>query len=79
LAVRRERAGLGAGDSVTWRDDVPAGLLHFERPGFACTVNTTGTAVRIPAPGAVLLASSPVTVADGEIELPADCTVWWAA
>ncbi|WP_353940966.1 alpha-amylase family glycosyl hydrolase [Streptomyces sp. HUAS MG91] len=77
LAVRRAQAGLGAGDSVTWRDDVPAGLLHFERPGFACTVNTTGTAVRIPAPGTVLLASDPVTVEDGQIELPADRTVWW--
>ncbi|MFE6889165.1 glycoside hydrolase family 13 protein [Streptomyces sp. NPDC057694] len=77
LAVRRAQAGLGAGDSVAWHDDTPAGLLHFERPGFACTVNTTATPVRIPAPGTVLLASSPVTVEDGVIELPADCTVWW--
>ncbi|WP_372350638.1 glycoside hydrolase family 13 protein [Streptomyces sp. KL116D] len=79
LALRRETAGLGAGESVTWHDGAPAGLLHFERPGFACTVNTTGAPVRVPAPGTVLLASSPVEVTDGEIELPADCTVWWAA
>ncbi|MER5948005.1 glycoside hydrolase family 13 protein [Streptomyces sp. NPDC001904] len=79
LTLRREQAGLGAGAEVTWREDAPAGVLHFERPGFACTVNTTGAAVRIPAPGTVLLASSPVTVEDDTIELPADCTVWWAA
>ncbi|MYW63413.1 DUF3459 domain-containing protein [Streptomyces sp. SID8379] len=79
LAVRRERPGLGAGDSVTWRDDVPAGVLHFERPGFACTVNTTATPVRIAAPGTVLLASGPVAPADGHLDLPADTTVWWAA
>ncbi|MER5946870.1 glycoside hydrolase family 13 protein [Streptomyces sp. NPDC001904] len=78
LSVRREQAGLGAGDSVTWHQGVPAGVLHFERPAFACTVNTTGAAVRITAPGTVLLASSPVTVEDDTIELPADCTVWWS-
>ncbi|MYW70465.1 DUF3459 domain-containing protein [Streptomyces sp. SID8379] len=79
LAVRRERPGLGAGAEVTWREDAPAGVLHFERPGFACTVNTTGVPVRIAAPGTVLLSSSPVTVEDGELDLPADSTVWWAA
>ncbi|MYT75091.1 MULTISPECIES: glycoside hydrolase family 13 protein [unclassified Streptomyces] len=79
LTLRRAQTGLGAGAEVTWREDAPAGVLHFERPGFACTVNTTGAAVRIPAPGTVLLASGPVTVDDGTIELPADCTVWWAA
>ncbi|MEV5612530.1 glycoside hydrolase family 13 protein [Streptomyces sp. NPDC052225] len=77
LATRRAHAGLGAGDSVKWHDEVPAGLLSFERPGFACTVNTTGAPVRIPAPGTVLLSSAPVTVEDGHIDLPADTTVWW--
>ncbi|MFE1971691.1 glycoside hydrolase family 13 protein [Streptomyces hygroscopicus] len=78
LAVRRELPGLGAGTDVTWHDELPAGILRFDRPGFACTVNTTGTAVRIAAPGRVLLASGPVTVADGRLDLPADTTVWWA-
>ncbi|WP_064455461.1 glycoside hydrolase family 13 protein [Streptomyces hygroscopicus] len=78
LAVRRKLPGLGAGTDVTWHDELPAGILRFDRPGFACTVNTTGTAVRIAAPGRVLLASGPVTVADGRLDLPADTTVWWA-
>ncbi|GLV76020.1 glycoside hydrolase family 13 protein [Streptomyces hygroscopicus] len=78
LAVRRELPGLGAGTDVTWHDELPAGILRFDRPGFACTVNTTGAAVRIAAPGRVLLASGPVTVADGRLDLPADTTVWWA-
>ncbi|MFJ9173309.1 glycoside hydrolase family 13 protein [Streptomyces sp. NPDC102360] len=77
LALRRTTPGLGAGDGVKWHGDAPEGVLHFERPGFACTVNTTGTAVHIPAPGTVLLASAPVTVADGSLDLPADTTVWW--
>ncbi|MET9498705.1 DUF3459 domain-containing protein, partial [Streptomyces sp. NPDC006552] len=67
----------GAGADVRWRDDAPEGLLHFERPGFACTVNTTGSPARLPAPGRVLLSSGPVAVEDGSVELPADTTVWW--
>ncbi|WP_425826196.1 glycoside hydrolase family 13 protein [Streptomyces fractus] len=78
LAVRRAQPGLGAGSEVTWHEEAPEGLLHFERPGFACTVNTTGTPVRIAAPGTVLLASGPVEVTGGELDLPADSTVWWA-
>ncbi|WP_406001267.1 glycoside hydrolase family 13 protein [Streptomyces sp. NBC_00829] len=78
LTARREHPALGAGDAVEWLD-APEGLLAFRREGgFVCTVNTTGTAVRIPAPGRVLLASSAVSVSDGEVELPADTTVWWA-
>ncbi|MFJ8948783.1 glycoside hydrolase family 13 protein [Streptomyces sp. NPDC102381] len=77
LALRRTTPGLGAGDGVKWHGDAPQGVLHFERSGFACTVNTTGAAVRIDAPGDVLLASAPVEVADGHVELPADATVWW--
>lgn len=71
--------GLGAGTAVEWLD-APEGLLAFARPGFVCTVNTTGLPVRIPVRGQVLLSSSPVVTdgADGaEIELPADTTVWW--
>ncbi|MFJ8806331.1 glycoside hydrolase family 13 protein [Streptomyces sp. NPDC102490] len=78
LAVRREQPGLGAGTDVSWHDEVPAGVLWFDRPGFACTVNTTGSAVRIAAPGRVLLASSPVADGGDAFELPADTAVWWA-
>ncbi|MZG13590.1 DUF3459 domain-containing protein, partial [Streptomyces sp. SID5914] len=77
LAVRREQPGLGAGTDVVWHDDAPTGTLRFDRPGFACTVNTTGSAVRIAAPGRVLLASSPVRASGDEFELPADTAVWW--
>jgi alpha-glucosidase len=77
LAVRREHPALGAGDAVEWLD-APEGVLALRRPGgFACTVNTTGTAVRIPAPGRVLLASTAVEPAGGEVELPTDSAVWW--
>ena len=76
--TRRDVSGLGAGDAVTWHDEAPAGVLWFERDGFACTVNTTKEPVRITAPGRVLLSSSgPVTVTDGHLDLPADTTVWW--
>jgi alpha-glucosidase len=78
LAVRREQPGLGAGTDVSWHDEVPAGVLWFDRPGFACTVNTTGSTVRIAAPGRVLLASSPVADGGDAFELPADTAVWWA-
>ncbi|MFJ9208758.1 glycoside hydrolase family 13 protein [Streptomyces sp. NPDC102264] len=76
LAARKEHPGLGAGDSVEWLD-APEGMLAFARPGFVCTVNTTDTAVRIPAQGRVLVASGPVAVNGAEAELPADTTVWW--
>ncbi|MFD5652462.1 alpha-amylase family glycosyl hydrolase [Streptomyces sp. NPDC127039] len=77
LAVRREQPGLGDGTDVVWHDEVPTGTLRFGRSGFACTVNTTGSAVRIATPGRVLLASSPVTAGGDEFELPADTAVWW--
>lgn len=87
IAARRAHPGLGAGSSVDWQD-APEGVLVFARPGFLCTVNTTGSPVRIPVRGSLLLASGPGTVtftdtdssgADGvhEAELPADTTVWW--
>ncbi len=76
IAARREHPGLGAGTDVEWLDG-PEGVLVFARPGFVCTVNTTGAPVRIAARGRVLLASSPVTVDGAEAELPADTTVWW--
>ncbi|MFD9226150.1 glycoside hydrolase family 13 protein [Streptomyces sp. NPDC060064] len=77
LAARRAHPALGAGDAVEWLE-APEGVLAFRREGgFVCTVNTTGTAVRIPAPGRVLLAGSAVRTAEGEAELPADTAVWW--
>ncbi|MFJ4849679.1 MULTISPECIES: glycoside hydrolase family 13 protein [unclassified Streptomyces] len=77
LRLRRELPGLGAGESVHWQD-APRGVLVFRRPGFVCTVNTTGAPVTLPAPGTVLLSSAPVEVtADGAV-LPSDTTVWWA-
>ncbi|MEV0323255.1 glycoside hydrolase family 13 protein [Streptomyces sp. NPDC050658] len=77
LDVRRTEPGLGAGDSLEWLD-APEGVLAFAREGFVCTANTTGAAVRIPAPGRPLLANAEVELADGKVELPADTTVWWA-
>ncbi|MER5465294.1 glycoside hydrolase family 13 protein [Streptomyces sp. NPDC002668] len=77
LEARRAHPALGTGDAVEWLA-APEGVLAFRREGgFVCTVNTTGTAVRIPAPGRVLLASSAVRTAEGEAELPADTAVWW--
>lgn len=78
IAARRAHPGLGAGASVEWRD-APEGVLVFARPGFLCTVNTTGAPVRIPVRGRVLLASGPfIESGEGsEAELPADTTVWW--
>jgi alpha-glucosidase len=76
IAARREHPGLGAGTDVTWLD-APEGVLALGRPGFVCTVNTTGAPVRMDAPGTPLLASTPVTVDGDTVELPADTTVWW--
>ncbi|MGZ9930606.1 glycoside hydrolase family 13 protein [Streptomyces sp. NC-S4] len=73
LRLRRERPDLGAGESVDWQA-APEGVLVFRRGEFLCTANTTGTAVRFPVAGEVLL-SSGATVEDGV--LPADTTVWW--
>ncbi|WP_371792451.1 glycoside hydrolase family 13 protein [Streptomyces sp. NBC_01471] len=78
LSVRRELPGLGAGDSVEWLPGTPGGVLAFARPGFRCTVNTTGRAVRLPVPGRPVLASAEVSVEQAEFELPADSTVWWS-
>ncbi|MEY2247392.1 glycoside hydrolase family 13 protein [Streptomyces sp. BF23-18] len=79
LAVRRERADLGAGDGVTWLT-APEGVLAFRRGDFVCTANTGNKAVTVPAYGRVLVSSGEVTLSkDGQAQLPADTTVWWAA
>ncbi|MFF3500894.1 glycoside hydrolase family 13 protein [Streptomyces sp. NPDC003247] len=88
LALRRDHAALGAGDRVEWLD-APEGVLAFRRvsgrPGsepyrsdLVCTVNTTDAPVRLPSPGRILLSSDACVDAADEVELPADCTVWWA-
>ncbi|QKW06121.1 glycoside hydrolase family 13 protein [Streptomyces sp. NA04227] len=83
LGLRREHPALGAGDSVQWLES-PEGVLAFRRlaahgGAFACTANTSGTPVRVPAEGKVLLSSDggEITVTDGYAELPGDTTVWW--
>ncbi|MFB6894518.1 alpha-amylase family glycosyl hydrolase [Kitasatospora sp. NPDC056327] len=79
LALRRARPELGAGTDVEWLD-TPAGTLAFRRGSFVCTVNTTGTPVRIPAPGRPLLSSAGAgpAVTGGEALLAPDSTDWWA-
>lgn len=68
----------GPHESVDWVPGTPDGVLAFTRPGFHCTVNTTGRPVRLPVPGRMVLASTEVTLSEGEFELPADSTVWWS-
>ncbi|MFC5910177.1 glycoside hydrolase family 13 protein [Streptacidiphilus monticola] len=82
LAVRREQAALGAGDSVDWMDAQP-GVLAFRRTAadgssVVVTANTTGEPVRMAAPGRLLIGSGEVVVVDDETVLPADTTAWWA-
>ncbi|BDD73290.1 glycoside hydrolase family 13 protein [Streptomyces violaceoruber] len=68
----RLRRKLLAGESLTWSDDVPAGVLRFDRSdGWRCVTNLSGTAVDLPA-GEVLLSSAPLE--DGR--LGPDTTVW---
>ncbi|KND36194.1 glycoside hydrolase family 13 protein [Streptomyces acidiscabies] len=74
LAVRREHAGLGAGESVEWLPS-PEGVLAFRRGEFVAFANTTGDAVSVPEYGRVLLASGEF---DG-VTVPADTTVWFTA
>ncbi|MFB6768652.1 glycoside hydrolase family 13 protein [Streptomyces sp. NPDC056337] len=68
----RLRRKLLDGESLTWSDDVPAGVLQFDRTDrWRCVTNLTGAAVDLPA-GEVLLSSSPL---DGG-RLGPDTTVW---
>ncbi|GAA1256785.1 glycoside hydrolase family 13 protein [Kitasatospora nipponensis] len=78
LAVRRTHAALGAGREVDWLP-APEGVLAFRREDFTCLVNTTAQPVRFTAPGTLLLASTDLTVVDGETVLAPDSTSWWAA
>ncbi|MFG2545772.1 glycoside hydrolase family 13 protein [Streptomyces sp. NPDC048594] len=68
----RLRRKLLDGESLTWSDDVPAGVLQFDRTDrWRCVTNLTGAAVDLPA-GEVLLSSGPLD--DGR--LSPDTTVW---
>ncbi|GAA1310790.1 hypothetical protein GCM10009647_033980 [Streptomyces sanglieri] len=55
--------------------------MNLQRQGFVCTMNTTDEAVRIPAPGHLLLAGFPIGPTNGShgasFELDANATVWW--
>ncbi|MFE5597969.1 glycoside hydrolase family 13 protein [Streptomyces coelicoflavus] len=68
----RLRRKLLDGEALTWSDDVPAGVLRFDRSdGWRCVTNLSGAAVDLPA-GEVLLTSAPLE--DGR--LGPDTTVW---
>ncbi|TDT35315.1 alpha-glucosidase [Streptomyces sp. BK208] len=68
----RLRRKLLDGESLTWSDDVPAGVLRFDRSdGWRCVANLSGRTVDLPA-GEVLLSSAPLE--DGR--LGPDTTVW---
>ena len=81
LAIRRGHPALGAGQSLTWLDGFPDGVLAFRRDAsgasFACTVNLTAEPVRMRPPGRVLLASGGDVPLHGDVVLPPDSTVWW--
>ncbi|MFF0643126.1 glycoside hydrolase family 13 protein [Streptomyces tendae] len=69
----RLRRKLLDGESLTWSDDVPAGVLRFDRSdGWRCVTNLSAAAVDLPA-GEVLLSSAPLE--DGG-RLGPDTTVW---
>ncbi|WP_399886753.1 glycoside hydrolase family 13 protein [Streptomyces sp. BBFR51] len=68
----RLRRKLLDGESLTWADDAPAGVLRFNRSdGWRCVTNLSDRAVDLPA-GEVLLSSAPLE--DGR--LGPDTTVW---
>ncbi|MER6628555.1 glycoside hydrolase family 13 protein [Streptomyces sp. NPDC000987] len=70
----RLRRKLLEGESLTWVQDAPDGVLHFTRcDGWRCVTNLSANAVRLP-PGEVLLSSAPVE--DGRLD--PDTTVWLA-
>ncbi len=72
LKLRREHDGFHGG--LTFQD-APHGCLTFRRDGgLTCFVNTTNTAVPLPA-GEPLLTSVPLTA---EGQLPGDATAWLA-
>ncbi|MEU3253117.1 glycoside hydrolase family 13 protein [Streptomyces sp. NPDC006997] len=74
-AALRLRRKLLDGETLTWADDTPPGVLQFDRhDGWRCVTNLTGTAVPLPA-GELLLSSAPL--ARGGLLGP-DTTAWLA-
>jgi alpha-glucosidase len=72
LAERRRHPALGDG-TLTWDDDVPAGVLSFTRePGFRCVVNFGPEPYALPADAQILVASG--DAASGTVG--ADEAVW---
>ena len=86
-ALRLRREGrTGGGETLTWLP-APDGVLALARPGgLVCVLNTRDEPVDMPAPGRLLLASSPVEApAGGGAEQGAETAriapnscVWWA-
>ena len=72
LALRSTLPEL-ANAGIDWCDDVPSGVLAFDRsPAFRCVVNLTGEPVPLPAHAEVHLASGPLS----SDLLPADTAAW---
>ncbi|MEF9904975.1 glycoside hydrolase family 13 protein [Streptomyces sp. P9-A2] len=68
----RLRRKLQQGETLTWEEDAPAGVLQFDRTdGWRCVTNLSTAPVPLP-PGEVLLAGAPLT--DGR--LAPDTTAW---
>jgi alpha-glucosidase len=77
LALRRKV--LSATDALAWRETPAADVLAFDRgEEFRCTVNMGTAAVRLDAPGELLIASGPVTIENGVATIPSDTAVWWS-
>ncbi|GAA1891305.1 glycoside hydrolase family 13 protein [Actinomadura bangladeshensis] len=79
LRLRREHPALGDG-GLRW-EPAPPGTLVFVRENggrrLACAVNTGDRAVRVPLRGTPLLASGPVQLEGGHLDLPPDTALWW--
>ena len=76
LTVRR--ALLGGG--LVWRDDVPEGVLAWDRPDGAapvtCVLNPTDAPVTVSMRGRLVLASAPVGYDGAMLELPPTSCAW---
>ncbi|MBL3664943.1 glycoside hydrolase family 13 protein [Streptomyces sp. M2CJ-2] len=71
-AALRLRRKLQEGETLTWAEDTPAGVLRFDRnDGWRCVANLSPDPVPLPA-GEVLLSSAPLTGGD----LGPDTTAW---
>ncbi|MFF4238332.1 glycoside hydrolase family 13 protein [Actinomadura geliboluensis] len=79
LRLRREHPALGDG-GLRWESAPPGTLVFVRESGgrrLGCAVNTGGGTVRLPARGTPLLASGPVRLEGGHLDLPPDTALWW--